>query len=265
MKKVLLFLALGLFFSLGNLSAETPDCGKAPAIDVKSVTAHSVTLEITPNNDNQKVFGLIYHIDGDYSSFRKDTCYGTIVTLTNLEADTRYYFDVRAICGEDNDSDRSYDFPFTTLKEEGTPAAPCSKAPRIDEFQNITHESAVIIIIPGVDTQTQWGLIYHNENDWSAGAFRKDTTTTTAYRLTNLEPNTTYAIDVRAICGAWDDSGRSIVRTFTTLEAPEKPEEQEGFRETNESTAPAVKTLRDGQLYLRYNEKEYNMQGAEMK
>lgn len=265
MKKRTFFVALGLVISLCAMYAEEANCDNTPWIEsVDPITAHSATILIHPGNDTQTTFGLIYHKANDNSpaAYRKDTIYSNVVTLTALEANSTYEIDVRAICDENNSSPRSDGHSFTTLEEEGEQPEPCSKAPYIKEFQNITHNSVVVVLEPGVDTQTQWVLFYHIEGDWTEGAFRKDTFTTTSCLLKNLGPRITYEIDAGAICDDGEISPRSNGRPFTTREAPEG---YQGLSEATKNAVPAVKHMEKGQLLIERNQSTFNVQGAAIK
>lgn len=258
MKKRTLFVTLGLVISLGAMYAEESDCGDRPSIEkINPITAHSATIVIQPGNDTQTTFRLLYHKSSDFSqaAYRKDTIHSSIVTLTGLEANTSYDIEVCALCGNDRicgNTGRRF-----TTSEEGEPAEPCSKGPSIYTFQNITHHSATVILQPGVDTQSKWLLFYHKSSDFSQGAYRKDTVTSTSYQLKKLEPNTSYSIEVCALCGEEHICG-NIGRSFTTLEAPQGT----GVRPAKDKTAPAIKQIEDGQLIILRDGKRYNILGG---
>ncbi len=117
-------------------------------------------------------------------------------TITNLNPNSSYTVDVRAICGEQTSEWVSVSFI--------TPISVCD-APTDLSASNITETSAEII----------WnGTAESYEIRVNGG--EAETITATSKSLSDLTPATAYTVEVRAICG--EQTSEWVSTNFTTLE-----------------------------------------------
>ena len=168
---------------------EPEPCDAPTALSASNIT--ETTAEITWN-------GTASTYEFKLNSGAAETLTATTKSLTDLTPNTTYTVEVRAVCGEQTSDWVSA--TFTTLEQ----ILPCD-APTALSANNITETTAEI---------TWTGTAEAYEFKLNSGA--AETLTTTTKSLTDLTPNTTYTVEVRAVCG--EQTSDWVSTTFTTLE-----------------------------------------------
>ena len=123
------------------------------------------------------------------------------VELTGLTPNTTYEYQVMGICGSEETAWTEITV-FTT-------SVSC-QSPTALEVSNVTANSATLAWTAGAD-ETAWQICINNDLDNLIDA---DSNT---FELTNLNPDSNYAVSVRAVCGTDDESEWSNTVAFTTL------------------------------------------------
>ena len=126
--------------------------------------------------------------------------------LTNLTPETAYSVKVRAVCGENDNSNWSSPVNFTTL--------PSCLAPTALAYTDVTTNSVILSWTAGASEEA-WQICINNNEDALVNV------TENPYTLTELDPATTYSIKVRANCGDVDGNSQwtSAVQFTTPCEA----------------------------------------------
>ncbi|PVW16245.1 fibronectin type III domain-containing protein [Marixanthomonas spongiae] len=137
------------------------------------------------------------------------------VTLTDLIPGFTYYAQVNGFMSF---GDGTFEGTFCIEVQDDGPS--CA-APTDIVVDAITPTSAAVSWTPG-DREPEWEILYGPTgfDPETSGTFVMDNDGTLGETLTNLVPNTTYDVYVRAICNPIDESFLSDVVTFTTLAAP---------------------------------------------
>ena len=132
----------------------------------------------------------------------------TSFTMSGLTANTPYQVRVRANCGGGNASQWTSAVTFTTLPDD-TPE-PCDVPTGLDTTL-VANEVIAITwdANPGVSS---WNIQYRPEN----GTWNSASTTNNSYTITGLTGNTTYEIQVQAVCADGQTSDWSASLLVTT-------------------------------------------------
>ena len=183
-----------------------------PMVSVGNVTAHDAEVSWTPGY-HESAWGMQYkgENDNDWTTVTLTPNSPNPYSLSNLTPNTAHTLRMWSICGDSELSDTTQT-TFSTLPTCVAPTGlavsavtandatltwtaigtPVSFEVEYDEAANFTHGNGTSVIVPAVAT-----------------------TATQTTSLANLAPNRTYAVYVRAICGAGDTSTWSMT-TFTT-------------------------------------------------
>lgn len=135
-------------------------------------------------------------------------------TLENLTPETKYYIYVQADCGsEDGKSAWSNRVTFTTLATCLAPSSPT--------FEEATSSSVTMSWTKGADDQDAWQFRYKKTSDNEYTYVLVENQPTATYTLTDLEPATSYYVNVRAWCGGddyskWSYANQTYDLTVTT-------------------------------------------------
>lgn len=135
-------------------------------------------------------------------------------TLENLTPETKYYIYVQADCGsEDGKSAWSNRVTFTTL---ATCLAPSSLT-----FVEATSSSVTMSWTKGAHEQDSWQFRYKKTSDNEYTYVLVENQPTAIYTLEDLEPATSYYVNVRAWCGGddyskWSYANQTYDLTVTT-------------------------------------------------
>ena len=185
-------------------AAPQPVCVAPDSIVVDSVTYNSAQVtwnEVANSLHQYEIAWMLGEWSEPTSSFTETT---TTHTITNLWADTVYYFGVRTICASGLPSD-------WTVISIHTAQVPCSEPTNV-AVSNVSYNSATISFTPGME-QTQWEVHVFG----GANINRTETVTTTTVNIDNLVINETYQVAVRALCSGNRTSDWSDTVEFTTL------------------------------------------------
>ena len=179
------------------LKEAAPTCLAPTALAVVELDHQSATLTWTENGEATSWKVACLSPDPNEITV-SDSSY----TFTDLEPETTYMVQVAAICGDElvwSDT-----ILFTTL------SVPCS-APTDVTVSSVSFHSAVV-------SWTENG----EATSWKVACLSPDpneiTVSDSSYTFTDLEPETTYMVQVAAICG--DELVWSDTILFTTLSVP---------------------------------------------
>ncbi|WGF91697.1 fibronectin type III domain-containing protein [Aequorivita marisscotiae] len=139
----------------------------------------------------------------------------SVVTLTNLAPGDTYYVQVNGFISF---NDGTMEGTFCIEVQDNGISCP---VPTDITFDNITVSTADVSWTVG-DRENEWEIVYGDPGfDPDAGGTSViDNDGFLGETLVNLNPDTTYDVYVRALCGANDMSEFSQVASFTTLLAP---------------------------------------------
>ena len=135
-------------------------------------------------------------------------------TLENLTPETKYYIYVQADCGsEDGKSLWSNRTTFTTL--------PTCIAPSYLTNDGTTSSTVTLHWTKGADEQDAWQFRYKKTTDTEYTYLLVENQSSASYTLANLEPATSYHVNVRAWCGGddyskWSYANQTYDLTITT-------------------------------------------------
>ena len=135
-------------------------------------------------------------------------------TLENLTSETKYYIYVQADCGsEDGKSLWSNRTIFTTL--------PTCIAPSYLTNDGTTSSTVTLHWTKGADEQDAWQFRYKKTTDTEYTYLLVENQSSASYTLANLEPATSYHVNVRAWCGGndyskWSYANQTYDLTVTT-------------------------------------------------
>ena len=206
-----------------------PSCLPVNSPSANNLTARSVTITWTLQDENQDNWDL-YYTDDDEDDPNNQSGLGTMVEnlnqptfdLTGLNPETTYYVYVRADCGNYNGmSAWSTVCSFTT-----EPSCWPTNTPTVSD---VTARTATVRWTLQDEGQDHWNLYYTRySNDYpdnpSGNGTMLENVVLNAYGLSGLTPSTTYYVFVRADCGGEDGySAWSSRRSFTTEPSCYKP------------------------------------------
>jgi hypothetical protein len=123
----------------------------------------------------------------------------TTYHISGLNAETEYQVRVQAVCSATSSSEWTAPVNFTTPVE---PVDPCD-APTGLTVTNITHNSATVSWTAGGD-ETAWSVQYKSDD---ASQWQEANVQTTSHTIEGLNPQTHYAVRVKAVCAPGNESG----------------------------------------------------------
>ena len=180
-------------------------CPTPKNVLVSPITGNSATVSWASNaSEWQVAWKTTAGTNWNYATTEYNT-----YTIPALTATTNYDVKVRTICTADS-SAWSSTAQFTT-----TAAAACV-APVITNATSATPTTATITWTSG-SSATAWLVEYGTGGNYSNTVHA---TTAQSHTLNSLQPNTTYNVRMRAICGVGDTSSYSNVVTFITPQTP---------------------------------------------
>ena len=132
--------------------------------------------------------------------------------LTNLDANTTYYFYVRANCGEGDFSAWSDDYgQFTTMEACPVPSVYVyTEGSHSVTFSVMEYEYGDLELRYKKASDDEW-------SEWSEVVYSGTNETSNLFVLDNLEENTEYEVEIRANCGEEGYSTGAFPLSFTTL------------------------------------------------
>ena len=187
----------------GQFNSSDVPCLSPMGLRVVTVANNKVKLAWDPEENNT---GYNLHVYNSYFD-RVQTCYLASGTVTGLDANTRYYATVRAVCqGFDEPSEWSDTIMFTTDV--------CPDATNL-VASNVQGNSVELDWTDGgraIEWEIEWGL-----QGFDAGTGNTVVADHHPFVLTGLTGETTYDIIVRAVCGTgFVSEGWSNRVTITT-------------------------------------------------
>ncbi|MBW2961185.1 fibronectin type III domain-containing protein [Mesonia aestuariivivens] len=198
-------------FFIDDFEVNTLPCETPTDLEITNITATTAEVSWTSNGDETEWEVLYGEADFDPetegTSFLDDN--GELgITLSDLIPETTYDVYVRAICSTDDTSDWTTAESFSTLQE------PC-ETPTDLEITNITATTAEVSWTSNGD-ETEWEILY-GEADFdpeTEGTSLLDNDGVLGITITDLTPETTYDVYVRAICGTDDTSDWTALESF---------------------------------------------------
>ncbi|MBL0105369.1 MAG: fibronectin type III domain-containing protein [Bacteroidetes bacterium] len=149
---------------------------------------------------------------GNYSYINQNGAAGNSLTISNLQANTLYQYQVSSICLGVSSGYSSTSF-FTTL------SIPVSCArPHTTSTTNITNVSALLNWTNMVSADT-FRIRYAEQGSFNYHYINQPGASGNSCQLNNLNPNTTYNFQISSICTG-SSSGYSSNNSFTTTNAP---------------------------------------------
>jgi hypothetical protein len=185
-------------------AAPQPVCVAPDSIVVDSVTYNSAQItwnEVANSLHQYEIAWMLGEWSEPTSTFTETT---NTHTITNLWADTVYYFGVRTIC----EGGLASEWAVISIH---TVQLPCY-VPTNVAVSNVGYNTATVSFTPGLE-QTQWEVHVFG----GANINRTETVTTTTVNIENLVINETYQVAVRALCSGNRTSEWSDTVSFTTL------------------------------------------------
>ena len=232
--------------------ATPADCKAPNDVDVVDVRSTSAVVTWNRGSYSQNRWKVKYK-KTTASTWYYETVSTDSHTLTDLIPNTPYEVYVIGIC-DGVEGGVSQTVTFTTAQDEEPEEC---KAP-IEMATGIVTDNSALVFWSPQGTETKWYLIYKRTAD--ANYMDVTVRNNPYYQFINLEPNTSYSVNVYAICSddswsPWYNDG--IDFTFTTAKA-------EGI-DAIHANKIATKILRDGQLFILVGDKLFDAQGKELK
>ena len=181
--------------------------------DVTGLTASDVTTNSVTLNWNANPMAQSWTIEYGPTGFTQGSgttvpCNTNTYVVTGLLDGMTFDFHVKAVCGDDWNSENWANISATTQTAE----VPCDAPTQVTADVNVNNVN--LSWTPGegnISFEIEYG-----HHGFSHGSGLVATTTTTGYALTGLSYNTQYDIYVRALCDQNTYSDWSSVTTFTT-------------------------------------------------
>lgn len=183
------------------LTTSTP---KPKSLTASNVTSHGAILSWTAPNENVTSYEYQYKAGGGGWTILTSTN-NTSVTLTGLDSDTEYTFQVKAMY-----ADGESDFASTTFHT----LVSCPTPTGLQAALTGGNGTIATLSWTEVGEATNWVLEYGPAADFT-GATSMNVSGTASQNLTGLEPETKYYARVKADCGGGDQSQWSDVLEFT--------------------------------------------------
>jgi len=169
-----------------------------------------IGLQWTASTDNIAVTGYIVYQDSDYGNPVTTVTSGTSYTVTNLQSSTGYDFEVRALDAAGNPSGLSNLASATTSGPDVT--APTDPTNLI--ATTISDTQVSLQWTGSIDNVAVTGYPVYQDSDYANPV--ATVTSGTSYTITNLDSETAYDFEVRAIDAAGNPSGLSNLASATT-------------------------------------------------
>lgn len=186
-----------------------PACSAPTITNAVNITKNSAAINWTRGSSLQTKFDVAYKKDSDHGTSHKIVTNATTASLTGLTPGSTYHVQIKGYCSEAEGDESEYSamYDFTTLDE-------CVAPTNVTTSNIGTNE--VTIDWTAASGQQAWYIQY------SYGYAMPQTVYVYEhpYRLTGLEANKTYTIQVQASCGTNNRSDWSTAVSFTTLDNP---------------------------------------------
>lgn len=198
-----------------QIISQTPPDNTPPTapqnLSASGISSNSLSLTWDASTDNVAVTG--YRIYQDNLLINSVAGNQTNFAVTNLQPETSYSFQVRAIDAMQNISAADDTLLIATL-----PVIPDSIAPTAPQnlaSSNITSGGFLLSWSPATDNVGVSGYILYNDS--TSYAIIQDSSLT-SYTVTGLSPETTYSFSMEAFDAAGNNSLRSDSIQVTTLQ-----------------------------------------------
>ncbi len=197
---------LSNYSTIDSFTTLTP-CGVPTNLSATAITSNSATLNwnavsgATNYNVQYKIFSA-----GSWTTVVSAT---NSYSLTGLNANTKYYFQIQCNCGSGNLSNYSVADSFTTL-------IPVCNVPTGLNATSITYNSATLnwsAVASAVSYNVQYKI-------YNAGSWTTAVSATNAYALSGLSFSTKYYFQIQSNCGGGNSSNYSTKDSFTTAAPP---------------------------------------------
>ena len=187
------------WYNDGNdfIFATEAKCVAPTDLQATDVTTTSATFTWTPKNGETNWIFDIKRTDGTGSSYGTTVSGEPTFTKTGLEAGVEYEVVVKAVCGDDASSEGDL-LIFKTEEEIFICNAPTNL--QASEIK----ETSFVLSWTANNEETKWNLIFKEKG---ASDYVNWTIHENPYELKDLKPNTTYVINIQAVCSAYDWSG----------------------------------------------------------
>ncbi len=191
---------------LGTSCGGGGDCGVPGGLNISNIT--NTTANAAWNAVSGATSYKFEYKKASDQTWTQVTTSNTNYAMTGLTAGTQYNTRVKAVCAN-GESTYSAQVNFTTTGGGGGCGTPTNLA-----VSNITTTTATVT----------WGAVsgatsYHFQYKLaSSSTWQQATVSTTTVNMTNMTPNTTYNVRVRAVCGSTNGAFTATV-SFTTLSA----------------------------------------------
>ena len=201
-------------------------CNAPTNLAYSNLTANSASISWSPNGASQ--WEVNYKTQSD-ATWQTMNVSAPNCVLSNLTEQTDYEVRVRALCANNIQSDWSTLLTFTT------PQADACLVPTGLNVGTITTSS--VDLSWNATNAVSWILQYRktSETTWN-----QQPVATNHYTLGNLDPETEYKVEVKAVCGDNASSDWSAELTFTTEALPTGCQEPTNLTAT-EMTKNSVK------------------------
>ena len=187
-----------------QLNLFTTSTPKPKSLTASNVTSHGAILSWTAPNENVTSYEYQYKaVGGGWTTLTSTN--NTSVTLTGLDSDTEYTFQVKAMY-----ADGESDFASTTFHT----LVSCPTPTGLQAALTGGNGTIATLSWTEVGEATNWVLEYGPAADFT-GATSMNVSGTASQNLTGLEPETKYYARVKADCGGGDQSQWSDVLEFT--------------------------------------------------
>ncbi len=194
------------------VEAEEVACAVPSGIMATDLTSTTATLSwAAPLEAPAGGFEYVYSVNNTTPTENGTATNETSVSLSDLEAETQYFVWVRSVCSDDEKSDWSMLFAFTT------PAEFVCETPTDLTATNITESTAIISWTAPEEAPANGYQYVYSENNTTPTEDGM-ATDETSISLDGLTAETQYYVWVRSICSDSDTSDWSSVLNFVTPE-----------------------------------------------
>ena len=201
--------------AIDNISINFMTCPRPTNLTASNIAGRTATLTWTENGTATN-WVLQYGTASDFTGATSVSVSGTpSIELSGLTPETKYYARVKSVLGSDESS-------WSDVKDFTTTAT-CIK-PTSVTANNITAYTATIGWTNGEEGQDAWEISYSTSTQSNPENGTVIAVESNPYTLTELTPETSYYVYVRADCGSEDGkSAWSSSKYFTTLATCVKP------------------------------------------
>ena len=168
---------------------DAASCPDLTDFAVNDITVNGATITWTAGNDNQNNF-LLQYKKVDDTEWTDVPCSSTTYTFDNLDHSTQYVVRVKAVCGENDESNFTDEITFETLN-------PCPMV--TDIIISNMSTTTTLSWTPG-GSETAWQVRFRPTTpaDQDYIVINVNTLPTTTFG--GLSPNTDYECAIKAIC-----------------------------------------------------------------